>query len=100
MSDANKTDVTHQLDARGLKCPEPLMLVRNKIRAMQAGEHLRVRATDPTTTRDLQNFCRFMSHKMVSFEEISSESEEVSSESSTGREATNELIYVIEKGGA
>ena len=67
------------------------MLVRNQIRAMQAGEQLKVRATDPTTTRDLQNFCRFMGHKMLSFDEV---------EEASGDGAANELVYVIEKGGA
>jgi len=54
-----------RLDARGLKCPEPLMLVRNKVRTMAVGECLEVRATDPTTTRDLENFCRFMKHELL-----------------------------------
>ena len=53
------------LDARGLVCPEPLMLVRNRIRTMAAGAQLRVVATDPSTERDLANFCRFMNHEMV-----------------------------------
>ena len=70
-----------QLDARGLKCPEPLMLVRNQVRAMAAGECLEVRATDPTTTRDLENFCRFMKHEM-----ISSDTE------------GDEFVYLIRKG--
>ena len=42
-----------QLDARGLRCPEPLMLVRNKIRELPDGNVLQVLATDPTTERDL-----------------------------------------------
>ena len=36
-----------QLDARGLRCPEPLMLVRNKIRELPDGNVLQVLATDP-----------------------------------------------------
>jgi len=56
------------LDARGLTCPEPLMLVRNRIREMRSGEVLCVVATDPSTERDFANFCRFMGHQMVSHE--------------------------------
>ncbi len=56
------------LDASGLVCPEPLMLVRNRVREMRAGEVLHVLATDPTTERDLTNFCRFMGHQMLSHE--------------------------------
>ena len=54
-----------QLDASGLVCPEPLMLVRNKVRTMAAGEVLHIVATDPSTSRDFHNFCRFMGHEMV-----------------------------------
>lgn len=54
-----------QLDARGLRCPEPLMLVRNKVRELQSGDMLHVLATDPTTERDLQQFCQFMKHDYV-----------------------------------
>lgn len=52
----------YSIDTRGLFCPEPLMIVRNKIRNMKDGERLRVLATDPSTHRDFTNFCRFMGH--------------------------------------
>lgn len=55
----------YQLDAVGLVCPEPLMLVRNKVREMAPGEVLHVVATDPSTSRDFQNFCRFMGHELL-----------------------------------
>ena len=54
------------LDAVGLLCPEPLMLVRAELRKMASGEILQVLATDPSTSRDLTNFCRFMGHELVS----------------------------------
>lgn len=53
------------LDARGLVCPEPLMLVRNRVRAMSSGQVLYVQATDPSTGRDFANFCRFMGHTLL-----------------------------------
>ena len=55
----------HAVDAVGLQCPEPLMLVRNKVRGMAAGETVAVVATDPSTGRDFTNFCRFMGHEMT-----------------------------------
>jgi tRNA 2-thiouridine synthesizing protein A len=61
-----KDQANDQLDAKGLRCPEPLMLVRNKIRTMAAAQVLYIEATDPTTERDLVNFCRFMGHDMLS----------------------------------
>ena len=53
------------LDTCGLWCPEPLIIVRNRVREMQTGEELHIRATDPSTHRDFTNFCRFMGHELV-----------------------------------
>ena len=58
--------VAERVDARGLLCPEPLMLVRNAMRNLPAGEALEVVATDPSTLRDFKQFCRFMGHEMIS----------------------------------
>ena len=55
----------HAIDAVGLECPEPLMILRNKVRGMVAGETVSVVATDPSTVRDFTNFCRFMGHEMA-----------------------------------
>ena len=55
----------HNVDAIGLHCPEPLMIVRNKVRQMASGETVSVIATDPSTVRDFTNFCRFMGHQLV-----------------------------------
>lgn len=55
----------HAIDAVGLVCPEPLMIVRNKVRSMAAGETVSVVATDPSTVRDFTNFCRFMGHELA-----------------------------------
>ena len=56
------------LDTSGLMCPEPLLLVRNKIREMRSGEVIHVVATDPTTERDFKHFCRFMGHELLHHE--------------------------------
>ena len=52
------------VDAVGLMCPEPLMIVRNRVRAMASGETVSIEATDPSTRRDFINFCRFMGHDL------------------------------------
>lgn len=62
-------DVDHEIDTTGLFCPEPLMLVRNKVRNMNVGERLLIKATDPSTHRDFTNFCRFMGHTLELAEE-------------------------------
>ncbi|MFN3586263.1 MAG: sulfurtransferase TusA [Moraxellaceae bacterium] len=75
---------SHQLDARGLFCPEPVMMLHNKVREMQAGEELLVLATDPSTTRDIPKFCAFLGHALLSQETV---------------DAGREYHYRIRKGG-
>ncbi|WP_420855789.1 sulfurtransferase TusA [Vibrio tetraodonis] len=53
------------LDAEGMRCPEPVMMVRKTIRNMKDGEILLVTADDPSTTRDIPSFCRFMDHQLI-----------------------------------
>ncbi|GLX80571.1 sulfurtransferase TusA [Thalassotalea eurytherma] len=55
----------HTLDALGLRCPEPVMMIRLNIRKIAEGETLLVIADDPSTTRDVPSFCRFMDHDLV-----------------------------------
>ena len=55
----------HQLDAIGLRCPEPVMMIRLQIRKMEDGETLAISADDHSTTRDVPSFCRFMQHTLV-----------------------------------
>ncbi|MEM7000460.1 MAG: sulfurtransferase TusA [Pseudomonadota bacterium] len=63
--DHQKLHADVELDARGLLCPEPLMLARKQVREMQSGQVLHILATDPSTERDFQNFCRFVGHELL-----------------------------------
>jgi len=54
-----------ELDACGLYCPEPVMLLHNKIRDIEVGSTLRLVATDPSTTRDVPKFCAFLGHDLL-----------------------------------
>ena len=58
----------HQLDAIGMRCPVPVMMIRKTIRAIERGETLLIIADDPSTTRDIPSFCRFMDHELISAE--------------------------------
>ena len=55
----------HILDAIGLRCPEPVMMVRKSIRKMAEHETLLIKADDSSTTRHIPSFCRFMEHELV-----------------------------------
>jgi tRNA 2-thiouridine synthesizing protein A len=70
-----------KLDARGLRCPEPVMLLHKAVAGMSPGQTLRVVATDPTTERDIPQFCRFLGHSL--------EQQETDGD---------EYIYVLRKG--
>lgn len=55
----------HVLDATGLLCPEPVMLLHNRVRDIAPGETLHVIATDPSTERDIPRFCTFLGHELL-----------------------------------
>ena len=57
---------TQRLDATGLRCPEPVMMVRLSMRKLQTGDTLLVIADDHSTTRDIPKFCTYMEHQLVS----------------------------------
>lgn len=53
------------MDATGLFCPEPVMMLHNKVREMASGDLLEVVATDPSTERDIPKFCQFLGHQLI-----------------------------------
>lgn len=63
------TNPDHVLDATGLFCPEPVMLLHNRIRDIGSGELLQVIATDPSTQRDIPKFCHFLGHELIEQQE-------------------------------
>ncbi|WP_136066745.1 sulfurtransferase TusA [Modicisalibacter radicis] len=58
-----------ELDTTGLYCPEPIMLMHNRVRDMRSGEILKVIASDPATTRDVPKFCNFLGHELLARQE-------------------------------
>ncbi len=53
------------LDARGLRCPEPVMLLHQHMRKLGSGDMLDVLATDPSTQRYVPKFCTFLGHELL-----------------------------------
>ncbi len=53
------------IDAIGLNCPEPVMLLHAAMRRLQSGQELTLPATDPSTERDVPNFCEFLGHALL-----------------------------------
>jgi tRNA 2-thiouridine synthesizing protein A len=59
-----KNRAQHELDASGLFCPEPVMMLHNVMRQAAPGERVLVIATDPSTERDIPKFCQFLGHEL------------------------------------
>jgi len=59
-----------ELDAKGLMCPEPVMMLHKKVKEMDSGQVLKVLATDPSTKRDIAKFCTFLSFELLLDEEV------------------------------
>lgn len=53
------------IDAVGLRCPEPLMIVRKTMRHLDKGDTVTVKADDPSTERDFELLCLHMEYKML-----------------------------------
>lgn len=68
MTDSNQTDVSqadHQLDAKGLSCPLPILKAKKMLNVMEGGETLSVEATDAGSVADFAAFCRTTGNKLL-----------------------------------
>ena len=66
MTDSSSRDSTarildwasaYRVDARGLACPQPLLLMRRAMKPLAPGDLLHLVATDPASQRDIRSFC-------------------------------------------
>ncbi len=76
------------VDARGLKCPMPLLRAKKELDALAPGDVLEVRATDPGSVKDFQGWVAI--NKKASLKEQRTERDE------TGRDV---FVHVLERVG-
>jgi tRNA 2-thiouridine synthesizing protein A len=57
------------VDARGLRCPLPLIKARNEIDLIESGQILEVLATDPGADHDFQAWSKRARHEIVDVSE-------------------------------
>ena len=57
--------IDKSLDASGLLCPEPVMMLHKVMREAAIGNLIEVIATDPSTLRDIPKFCLFLGHDLI-----------------------------------
>ncbi len=60
-----KTDAATLLDARGLKCPLPVLKARKRLAGMAPGDRLLLQTTDPLATVDIPAFVQDDGHTLV-----------------------------------
>ena len=61
------------VDARGLKCPLPILKAKKALNDMQTGDILKVMATDPGSVRDFNAFARQTGNELLLHEEQNAE---------------------------
>lgn len=71
MSEPERT--VHQLDARRLLCPLPVIRTQNAVKKLEKGEELLVIATDPGVMQDIPAWCRVHGHQVLSAEKRDNE---------------------------
>jgi tRNA 2-thiouridine synthesizing protein A len=58
-------DAQKEIDTRGLNCPLPILKAKKALSELQAGEVLKVLATDPGSLRDFQAFARQTGNELL-----------------------------------
>jgi tRNA 2-thiouridine synthesizing protein A len=64
---------TEVVDARGQRCPMPLLMAKRALNALQSGHNLQVLATDETAIRDFEVFSRQSGHPLLAAERVGDE---------------------------
>ena len=62
-----------ELDTRGLNCPLPILRAKKALNDLQAGQVLRIVATDPGAVKDFQAFCKQTGNELLSQEQAGAE---------------------------
>jgi tRNA 2-thiouridine synthesizing protein A len=57
--------MNRNFDARGLKCPLPVLKARRLIRELAVGDVLVIDATDPGAPKDFMHFCEATGHQLL-----------------------------------
>jgi len=54
----------HELDARNLLCPMPVIRTQNKVKTLAPGDTLEVCCTDPGAKKDIPSWCKVFGHQV------------------------------------
>ena len=59
-----------RIDALGKKCPQPIIMLAERIGDVRIGQVIEVLADDPATKTDVQAWCGLKSHEFVGAAEL------------------------------
>jgi tRNA 2-thiouridine synthesizing protein A len=59
-------DSVAEIDARGLACPQPVLMLRQALAQVRVGERVVLLATDPLAPLDVAAWCLRTRHTLVS----------------------------------
>ena len=66
-------DAQKEIDTRGLNCPLPILKAKKALSELQAGDVLKVLATDPGSLRDFQAFARQTGNELIQQQTVGDE---------------------------
>ncbi len=67
------TTPDHELDARNLNCPLPILRAKKALNGMEAGTVLKIMATDPGSVKDFAAFANQTGNELLDSTEVGSE---------------------------
>ncbi|MDP5054790.1 MAG: sulfurtransferase TusA family protein [Congregibacter sp.] len=66
-------DAHAQVDARGHRCPMPLLMAKRGLNALMSGQTLHVISTDMGSQRDFEVFAKQSGHQLLESEDVDGE---------------------------
>ena len=60
----------HELDARRMLCPMPVIKAQNKVKTLEKGDTLAVTCTDPGALHDIPAWARINGHQVVDSQQV------------------------------
>ena len=56
--------ITNRVDARGKRCPMPVLMVKRAIAECNPGDAIEILVTDPSAPKDFETFARLEGHSV------------------------------------
>ena len=58
-------ETTTILDARGLKCPLPILKTKKALNSLESGDTLQLISSDPGSVKDIDAFCKQTGNELL-----------------------------------